>query len=190
MEEKRADWSSRTYDQYKYQAIHFLREYGNTPISQLSPSDFSSVDVSHLSRGQQTKVRTLIRGAMRHGIRWIHGEPDDYAKAVRLYGSKSEARQYKLSRGDVAPGTFINDVINACYATAQVHPVAAYENEEDNEPTYFNEQTGEVGAEWIGQSWQPIRIGMDAEWVQKTHRRGMPRHYKNIENGSETKRKN
>src|SRR5699024_7494998 len=86
MEEKRADWSSRTYDQYKYQAIHLLREYGDTPISQLSPSDFSSVDVSHLSRGQQTKVRSLIRSAMRHGIRWIHGEPDDYAKAVRLYG--------------------------------------------------------------------------------------------------------
>lgn len=166
-------WSTRTFDQYTYQAHHFLARYGEVAISQLSPRDFSKVDVSHLSRGQQTKVRSLIRGTMNEAARWVQGEPDDYANAIRLSGSREESRDDTVQRGDVAPASFIHDVINACYATCQVHPVITNTMHED-------------GVQWVGganynyEHWSGYQ-GMDLTWVQQTHRRGMPKHYKNIE---------
>lgn len=179
MDDNRHRWSSRTYDQYKYQAGHFIKHYGDYPISEISPQDFRKVDVSHLSRGQQTKVRSLIRGTMKTATLWIQGDPDDYASAIRISGSRSDNRSYEVSRGDVASGRFINDVINLCYSTCQVHPVI---DRMMRGAVSIDPATGAHSVKWHNDDEEdPMFNGLPPHWVQEHHRRGMPKHYKNIE---------
>lgn len=175
-------WSSRTFDQYNYHATHFLKLYGTRPITHLSPADFGKVKITHLSRNQQTKTRTLVRGVFGHAKRWIRTDPEEYASAIQLSGSRSEMREESVSTGDVAPGSYIYDVINACWSTAQLHPVTKLRVPD----IATDEVTGEGLVEWLGGSnahykpWDGFK-GMSEEWVNSTHRRGMPKHYKNIE---------
>jgi hypothetical protein len=177
MDDNRHRWSSRTYDQYQYQAKYFIEPYGEHPISALSPEDFRKVDVSHLSRGQQTKVRSLIRGTMKTATLWIQGDPDDYASAIRISGSRSDQRNYEVSRGDVAPGHYIAHVINMCYSTCQVHPVI---DRMMQGAVSIDPATGAHSVQWLNGN-NVMYSGFSSEWVQEKHRRGMPKHYKNID---------
>lgn len=187
--ENTSRWNPRTVEQYNTMGKRFLKKLGHMQVSQLSTRDFATVDISNLSRGQQTKVRSLIRGTMKVASNFVHAAPDSYADAVRLTGTRLEARDEEVRRGDVAPSSFIYDVINACYSTCQLHPVRRYMNDvEGLEPPAFNEITGEHGhdEQWFTQAdgrWDTLRFdeGMPVQWVKDHHRRGMPKHYKNIE---------
>lgn len=168
-------WSSRTFDQYMYQGQKYIvTELGEIPISQVSPQDFRKISVSHLSRGQQTKVRSLVRGMMTDASRWVRGEPDEYASAVLLSGSRSEMREYSVQKGDIAPARFINDVINVCWSTCQPHPVYKEQNERDNKPTPYDEVTGEVPLPWSESNKRSLKPfePLSQDFVEEHHRRG------------------
>ena len=175
MQRNQHRWSSRTFDQYMYQGNKYIvTELGDIPISQVSPQDFRKIDVSHLSRGQQTKVRSLVRGMMTEGQRWILGEPADYAEEVLLSGSRSEMREYTVQRGDIAPARFINDVINVCWSTCQPHPVYVEQNERYDKPTIYDEVTGEVPLPYQESNKRSLKPfePLSQAFVEEHHRRG------------------
>jgi hypothetical protein len=153
---------------------YIVAELGEIPISQVSPQDSPKIDVSHLSREQQTKVRSLVRGMMTEGQRWILGEPDDYAEEVLLSGSRSEMREYTVQKGDIAPARFINDVINVCWSICQPHPVYVEQNERDDKPTIYDEVTGEVPLPYWESNKRSLKPfePLSQAFVEEHHRRG------------------
>lgn len=180
-------WSSRTYDQYYYQANKYILEnVGHLPVTQVTPDDFSAIDVTHLSRGQQTKVKSLVKGTMTEAVRWIHGEPEDYSEAIFMSGSKSEARERSIDGTDVMPAKIINDIINACYATCQIHPVLKNTSKDNvaidmETGTVYNADTGGPTHQLLEsdpglQNWIADN-GLPAERMK--HRRSIPKHYTN-----------
>lgn len=121
--DNRYRWSSRTVDAYEYLARRFLSTLGKNRIETITPTQLRTVDVSDLSRGQQEKVRTLIRGTFAHAQDWVRAKPENYASAIRVTGTRASARVENVRRGDIARIGYIASVIVAAHHTAQIGPL-------------------------------------------------------------------
>ncbi|MDQ0726049.1 integrase [Microbacterium sp. W4I20] len=188
----RSEWSSRTYDHYSYLAAKFTERYGSRPITQVSPVDIAKVDFRGHSRGQQEKARTLLRGILRHSGGWLERDPiriekkvESLVRAIALSGNASGKRNQKVERGDIPSSKFVAALIITANHTLQQGPL--------NDPEYTDidkrsglphYRSGSVRSESGTGLVHPLEDrfirGLPAEWTE-SHRRGIPKHYKNPE---------
>lgn len=171
-------WSSRTPAAYEYIMKRYVDVFGDVPINKISPSMISSVKIDHLSRGQQMKVRTVVRGVFTHAQSWLAADPEDFAKAVHVIGSKSDAPRREVSRGDIPPLAYIHNLLLTCYHSAQ-------SPDELPEGCAFDSLTGhKVGGRTPKTGFHVqhgdviYRQGVPSDFIDK-HKRGRPKHYGN-----------
>lgn len=178
-------WGFRTVDTYEYLAKRFLTVAGDKPITAVSPATLRKIDVSDLSRGQQLRVRTLIRGTFKHGETWLHQDIEDYANAIRVSGTKASSPNAEVNRGDIPSAKLVASFITTAYSTMQLTPL------DDSNTTRVDPMTGvkthsvkEIGfAPGLGLTTPTDKAftdGLPLE-ITTTMRRGMPKHYKHQE---------
>lgn len=177
-------WSSRTVDNYSYLAGRFLKPFGAHAITTISPASLRSVSVSDLSRGQQEKVRTLVRGTFTHAAAWLKTDAESFAKAVPLSGTRASGRSEQVSRGDIPSAKLVASFITTAYHTAQLGPL-------DDDDVQLDTLTGEktrgsikmevaAGLGYTEPTNRAFIDGLPLEIVESM-RRGVPRHYKELE---------
>lgn len=159
--ENQSRWNSRTIDNYTYCGKRFLTTLGERPITTISPKDISKIDLSHLSRGQQKRTRSLIRGTFTHAQKWLRYDPEEIARAVKITGSKSAAQSEQVTRGDIPTTDYVNSVITCAYSTLQ-------------EPLTRRNGTVVTPAPFAFSKGLPQEIS-------EAQRRGIPKHYRHLE---------
>lgn len=184
VDDNRHRWSSRTVDSYTYLANRFLKQFGEHKVSSVSPTQLRQVNVSDLSRGQQEKVRTLVRGTFTHAKEWIRSPVESYAQGIRISGSRASARNQRVQRGDIPTLSYIASVIVTAHHTSQLGPL-------DHRDTTLDPVTGIKEAPSRTAYFAPglgmtrpdehhFIMGLPPEQVTAM-RRGMPKHYTNKE---------
>lgn len=156
-------WNPRTIDNYTYVGKIFLNALGERPLSSLTPSDFAAVNTNHLSRGQQKKVRSLVRGVLKDNSQWTLHEPEKLAQAITVSGTAAASRREAIERGDIPSPDYVNSLILCAYSTLQESPIGDSTNSPDwkTDPHHYTE-------------------GLPT-YLTDEHRRGIPEHYGNIE---------
>lgn len=186
LDANRHRWSSRTVDNYAYLARHITNLFGETPISQISPQMLRAVETPSLSRGQQMKLRTLARGVFSIAKEWVSREPEDYAQAIPVSGTRADDPSSGVSRGDVPTARYVSSIIQLCYSTGAYHP--AWEQYQREQGRSFEPTTGgsaptprPVLPETVFLTIDPelwdFLDGFPPEFLNG-HRRGMPAHYR------------
>ncbi|MDR8019419.1 phage integrase central domain-containing protein [Nesterenkonia aerolata] len=181
-------WNSRTYERYQSLTNRYISELADYPITQITPQHIRSVDVSGLKRGGQQSARRIINGIFGHATGWINHDVSLYSNAINISGNKTRTgRNKQVSKGDIPSARYVSALIITAYHTGQMGPL----DEPDRYGTTINPHTGEKTYEIPTSLW-PKGIGMtepddtafiggaDQVIVSKM-RRGMPKHYKNIE---------
>lgn len=157
-------WNPRTIDNYKYCGKRFLESLGQRRLNTLSPTDIASIDLEHLSREQAKKTRSLIRGVLTDNSQWILHDVERMAKAVNVKGTAAANRKEAVSRGDIPSAEFVNSTIMCAYSTLQDSPIG---NTTDTPPEWMTEP-------------HHYTNGLP-EHIIDQHRRGIPKHYSNVE---------
>lgn len=163
IDQHREKWNPRTLANYEYVGKSFLETLGNHTLSSLTPTDIGTINLAHLSRGQQKKVRSLLRGVLNDNPQSLLHDSEKLAKAVKLTTTASANRREAVDRGDIPTTNFVNSVIMTCYSTLQESPFGKLENppEWKTQPHHFSD-------------------GLPEE-VINLRRRGIPNHYSNVE---------
>lgn len=163
MNENRRRWNSRTWDNYSYVVSNIIKLLGNRSIATIKPADIKAVDLTHLSREQQKKIRSLLRGMFKANEDWTTEAAEKYAAAVTITGTASSERNRTVPQGDIPTANYVNSVILCAYSTNQPSPVKWTDRE----------------GEWKTEPHQ-YTSGLPAELVD-LQRRGIPKHYKNLD---------
>lgn len=171
LDSNRGRWSSRTYDNYHYVSARVVKDLGHLPITAVTPTQIKAVDLSHLSRGQLEKTRTVVKGIFGHATGWIKRDPTIYSTAIALPGTKSAGRVRQLGRGDVPKSEFVGAAILAAYSTGQLSP--ARKTQAESMGIGMRQEMG-----WTDWGLGPLDFidGLPSE-LANAHRRGTPNHY-------------
>jgi hypothetical protein len=175
----RSGWSSRTYDHYFFLSRKLTSLYGDRPLTAFTVADMGKVDVKGQSRGQQEKIRTLVRGIFGHTTWVSKDQTDRLARGILLSGSSGGKRNPRVSSNDIPSGRFVAAAVITAAHTLQDGPLSDYWSQTD--PT-----TGEIrdlklwqtpsGSGMVRPYEQRFLDGLPDEWTEK-HRRGIPAHY-------------
>ncbi|MGL3198363.1 MULTISPECIES: hypothetical protein [Curtobacterium] len=191
----RPHWSSRTVDAYHYFGKKLTDLYGDRFITHISPRDMAKLDVSAHSRGQQEKMRSVVRGIFAHSSGWITKERADLlARGITLSGSSGSKRNPRVEKGDIPSSRMVAALVTTAYHTLQVGPL------DDPERTTVEGLTGKKvrhttaaeGRQRTGTARLATGMGTpdpnDPRFLDglpldttNTHRRGMPKHYNHRE---------
>lgn len=128
--------SHRTIKTYSTLAWKVLRLYGPEPVTTITPTMLRQVDTTTIHRPLQVRLRGLVREMFTLADTWIHRDPEEYAKAIKLTGSKSERYQKPVKRGDVPSHKWIASTIITAYHTVQLGPL------DDPDKVVFDPITG------------------------------------------------
>ena len=115
--------SHRTVNTYSNLAHKVLRLYGPEPITTITPAMLRQVDTTTIHRPLQIRLQGLVREMFTIANTWTHRDPEEYAKAIRLTGGKSEGYQKPVKRGDVPSHKWVASVIVTAYHTVQIGPL-------------------------------------------------------------------
>ncbi|WP_026460456.1 hypothetical protein [Schaalia suimastitidis] len=162
MEAERSRWNTRTADNYSYVGERFLSIYGEQPITTITPADIAKIDLSHLSRGQQKKTRSLLKGVFnRQKDKWLRYSVEELVAAVKVTGTNSSDPSAQVRRGDIPRPDWVNSVLVCAYTTVDSTYTRRSGREVILQPSDFNR-------------------GLPDEIVAK-QRRGIPNHYSDRE---------
>lgn len=152
-------WNTRTKDHYEYQSRRLTEAFGARSVSSITPKDIGRIDVSTLSRGEQKKVRTIVRGVFSHVSGWLHGDVETLARAVKVSGSKDLDPARQITRGDIPTTEYVQALITSCYTTLN---------------TFTRDNGSPVAI-------APLDFNEGVPDLVERMRRGIPRHYKRLE---------
>jgi integrase len=153
-------WNTRTRDHYGYQSKRLIDALGARPVSSITPNDIARIDVSTLSRGEQKKIRTIVRGVFRHVEAWLYSDAESLARAVKVSGGKDSDPAKQVTRGDIPTTEYVQSLIASCYTTLNIF-------------------TRDNGRE-VAIAPLDFNKGVPDRLVLRM-RRGIPRHYKRLE---------
>lgn len=140
IEDNRARWNTRTVANYESVAERYLlRQFGNRYINTITITELRHISTGTLSTGQQRRLRYIVRETFQQGAGWLDAEPDTYAKAIRITGTKESQPTQDVSRGDVPTDELVAAFITTAYSTFNITPLDTYEG---NEP-YIDIATGQ-----------------------------------------------
>lgn len=100
IETSRERWNSRTVNHYQYQSKKFTEPYGVSMISSITTADIKKIDTSTISRGEQKHVQGIVWAVFKHVEEWLHTDPETFAKAVVVSGTKDDERAIHVLRWD------------------------------------------------------------------------------------------
>lgn len=185
---RRSKWSPRTPEHYTQIARAYTNTLGDLPINRIRPSQLTNAyDLTAVSRDRQKTTKTVIRGIFDHAHThgWIKSTGEHYADALILTGDRTDSRRPEVSKGDIPPSHYVAAVLKVTWHT--LDPYLALEH-----ITYSDDNTP-AG---------PLKIDPDALWnepdtfvsgfspvfgaglppsIVANKRRGVPKHYKNLE---------
>ena len=176
-------WSSLTPATYTYITAKYREALGDIPINTITPAQLTAIDISHLSRDRQKQVRTVIRGIFSHADTWTRAPAEAFANAVTVTGTRSDDLTEEVQRGDIAPLTYINNLLLCCYHTAQNGNPSVLPA-----PSTMDDLTGFKSAPerpiqrgfHTGHGDVIYRLGFPPEHID-AHKRGRPHHYRNTD---------
>lgn len=157
-------WNPRTIENYAYVGKTFLNTLGDRPLNSLTPTDFAHVKVNHLSREQQKKVRSLIRGVLKENSQWTLYDGEKLAQSVIISGTGAAARKEAMERGDIPSPEYVNSLIVCAYSTLQESPIGDIDGKDTDwktEPHHYTK-------------------GLPT-YITDEHRRGIPNHFSDPE---------
>ncbi|WP_404464696.1 hypothetical protein LG274_12095 [Micrococcus antarcticus] len=185
---RRPKWSPRTPEHYTQLARAYTNTLGDIPINRIRPSQLTDAyDLTAVSRDRQKTTKTVIKGVFSyaHSLGWVKSTGDHYADALILTGDRTDNRQTEVSKGDIPPSDYVAAVLNVTWHTLDPHLTLDHLTySDDNTPAgplkidaeeLWREPTG------FHSGYSPIfRAGLPPSIIDKK-RRGVPKHYKNLD---------
>lgn len=157
--ENTSRWSARTVSNYDYTFKRHMEALGQQRVETITPEQVGAVDIAHMSRQQRQKLRTIMRGVFKVAGDWVRLDPERYAQAVTLTGTSEGKTQRRVERGEIPDRHYVFSLVRALHMVAYPEDV----------------QTIKRGAQ------DKDDIATIPKALIDRHKRGRPKHYKNIE---------
>lgn len=172
-------WSDRTPQVYRSRFKTHLSHLADIPVTQVSTSDLRGVALD-TSREQARRVRTIVRAIFDSTERWHRRAGHVYADAVLLPDTKTADAPATVESTQIPNNDWINGVVDCAWSTYQRHPAKSFVDDEIDPVTGEHSKWSQDIFDNPTLSQFALRLGMPLD-SPAVKRRGIPRHYKNVE---------
>lgn len=174
-----SSWSDRTPQVYRSRFKSHLSHLADTPVTQVSTSDLKGIAMD-TSREQARRVRTIVRAIFDSTERWHRRPGSVYADAVLLPDSRSADAPLTVQSTQIPNNDWINGVVDCAWSTFQLHPAKSFKGDTIDPVTGEHSKWDEAVFTDPLLHQHALMLGMPID-NPAVKRRGIPRHYNNVE---------
>lgn len=178
-------WTDRTAVVYRYRYTANIQPIiGSKLITQVSASDLTHI-ASDVSREQGKRIRSIIKAIFTDAEIWTSRKADVYMDAIRLTGTRNDDPKRQVAKKSIPSQKWVNAAINLAHSSFQVHPLLAADNSDSVDPiTGYHAYSVDVDTDdFVSRAAARTLVqwyGLPPSLLDGM-RRGIPKHYKNIE---------